>query len=34
LLVRVGRDAPTIGGSERIRVCADGFGERAGVGDT
>jgi hypothetical protein len=34
LLVRVGRDAPTIGDSERIRVSADDLGERSGVDDT
>jgi hypothetical protein len=34
LLVRVGRDAPTIGGSERIGVATDGPGERPGVDDT
>jgi hypothetical protein len=34
LLVRVGRDAPTIGGSERIDVATDGPGERSGVDDT
>jgi hypothetical protein len=34
LLVRVGRDAPTIGGSERIGVAANGLGERSGVDDT
>jgi hypothetical protein len=34
LLVRVGRDAPTIGGSERFDVAADGLGERSGVQDT
>jgi hypothetical protein len=34
LLVRVGRDAPTIGGSERFGVAADGLGQRAGVNDT
>jgi hypothetical protein len=34
LLVRVGRDAPTIGGSERIGVYADYLGERPGVNDT
>jgi hypothetical protein len=37
LLVRVGRDAPTIGGSERIDVATDDLDERPGVnnpGDT
>jgi hypothetical protein len=34
LLVRVGRDAPTIGGSERIEVYADGLDQRPGVDDT
>ncbi|GAA1812469.1 hypothetical protein GCM10009835_35120 [Planosporangium flavigriseum] len=34
MLVRVGRDAPTIGGSERIGVAANGLGERTGVQDT
>jgi hypothetical protein len=34
LLVRVGRDAPTIGGSERIGVATDGLGKRPGVNDT
>jgi hypothetical protein len=34
LLVRVERDASTIGGSERIGVAADRLGERPGVDDT
>jgi hypothetical protein len=34
LLVRVGLDAPTIGGSERIGEVADGLGKRTGVDDT
>ena len=33
MLVRVGRDAPTIGGSERIGGAADGLGKRSGVDD-
>ena len=34
MLVRVGRDAPTIGGSERMNEVGDDLGERTGVHDT